>query len=206
MKKLLICMTVLASLLTGATALASEYDDTANKLTVAEASGAAAVIVAKNTGRAMTAEDIVYADQNSEGFSDTEFLLKTDLEPGFYTVILRSVAGDTKTAKFFVGTLDDFTKTELKMLPGYELESDQGDGQYVTRAYVSDGPVELGSVKTVVVAAGNRVVYSKVETELSGEGEAMLGVKLSGIPASDKENITVYVSADEVVDSDLITE
>lgn len=204
MKKVLICMAAAATVLSGVTAMASDgYSPTENSVTVTDAAGSKAVLIAKNTGSSMTAEDIVYVGQD---VSATEFFLKESPAPGVYTIVLGNASGETRRANFVIGDASEvFTSVaELEVLDGTTVD----DGETMTKAYVSKATIPLSDIKTIVVECDGKSVYNSINasTELSGEGGAtMVGVKLSGIPKTSSA-VSVYISSVPVSTDGLITD
>ena len=197
MKKFLFCMALMSVALFGATAMAAnEYLPDNNSVTITDAASST-VLITKNTGAAMTDNDIVYVGQNNNGFSAaTEFLLKENASDGFYTITLGSQSGTPKSSNFVIGNASAvFTQAaRLTELSNSEIVS----GNEVTRSFVSEVDVPLSNIKTIVVTCDGRSVYSSVnaDTEITGSGSAKVGVKISGL--SENSEVSVYISSDPV--------
>lgn len=202
MKKQLICVLAAAAMLPGATVFAAgSYDPANNNVTVDE-NAKQTVIIARNTGSKMTDDDIVYVGQNKDGFSAATFMLKKSPAAGVYTIMLGGDGNAVTTGIFFIGNADNFNdnKVELTEIPNYEVESE--DGKYVTKAYASDGVIDLANAKSIIVKYGNKSLCTEVGT--GGSGDMKLAVELNGIPIENKENVKVWISSTEVSSEPLI--
>lgn len=206
MRKLLLSFLALAAVISASTAAlaSSEYDTANNKITV-DGTGYNTAIVAKNTGQAMTAADVVYIGESKDGFGTAaEFLFKENPAYGFYTIMLGSSDGTTKSAKFFIGETTLFTSSitkSLESLDGYEVNN--GDGTY-KKAYVAKD-VDLAAAKSVVIEYGGKTMCQDISTSFGG-GTANIAIELTDVPEEYVNDVTVSISSYEIVDDDLIIE
>lgn len=105
------------------------------------------------------------------------------------------------TGTFFIGNAENFSgRIALTEITNYEVESE--DGKYVTKAYASDGVIDLAKAKSIIVKYGDKSVCTEVGTV--GSGDMKLAVELEGIPIENKENVEVWISSTEVSSEPLI--
>ena len=209
MKKTLVSLLAVFAMLPCASVFAGEYFDDANKVTVTE-SNKKMVFIAKNTGKPLVKEDVVYVDQDNGGFTEVDFLLKENPDIGFYTILLGG-DGECKQRKFFIGKPEDFTDREkLTELDDYAIEST--DKQTVTKAYTSSTAIDLAKAKTIVISYGDKAGYIEdkagyieMDTLTTGAGSVQLAVVISGIPTDAVIN-SVEISSTEICSGDLIFE
>ncbi|MDD6763513.1 MAG: hypothetical protein PUD92_07800 [Clostridiales bacterium] len=198
MKKVLFCMALTSAVLSGATAMANgDYSSDNNSVTITDA-GSTTVLITKNTGTAMTDDDIVYVGQNDNGFSAAAtFFLKESPAAGFYTITLGNQTGAPKSADFVIGDASDVFTQEATLTELSDSEVVNADNT-VTKSFVSDAPITFSDIKTIVVTCDGKSVYSSVDsdTELSGGGSAQIGVRISGL--TQGSNVSVYISSDSV--------
>ena len=151
----------------------------------------------------MTDNEIVYVGQEDGGFSGASaiFKLKASPDAGVYTIMLGGDGNLATTGTFFIGNADNFSdKIALTEIPNYEVGSE--DGKYVTKAYASDGVIDLANAKSIIVKYGDKSVCTEVGTV--GSGSVKLAVELEGIPIENKENVEVWISSTEVSSEPLI--
>lgn len=98
-------MLAAAAMLPCATAFAGGYDTAANRVSV-DASKKT-VIIARNTGTAMTDDDIVCIAQSNYGvFDAASFMLKENPAVGFYTIMLGGDGNAATKGTFFIGSAE----------------------------------------------------------------------------------------------------
>lgn len=202
MKKTLVSLLAVFAMLPCASVFAGEYFDDTNKVTVTE-SNKKMVFIAKNTGKPLVKEDVVYVDQDNGGFTGVDFLLKKNPDIGFYTILLGG-DGECKQRKFFIGKPENFTDREkLTELDDYAIEST--DKQTVTKAYTSSTAIDLAKAKTIVISYDDKAGYIEMDTLTTGAGSVQLAVVISGIPTDAVIN-SVEISSTEICSGDLIFE
>ena len=118
MKRIASCLLSVIIALSGITALAAEpevkdvYNHSDNSVSASEAGVTgkySTVMIRKETEN----EEVVYVNQESEGFSDlTTFLMKDGCEDGNYIATFGNEKGETKTIKFFRGEISVKGKKE----------------------------------------------------------------------------------------------
>lgn len=193
MKKSLICIALLASMLSGVTAMAADsYDSDANKVTVSDKGDFKTVII-KNK----STDDIVYVGQNEAGFAGAEFLLKANPANGTYTITMGGNGSAANNVSTDFSIINAAALTKTAELNGSKVTAEDNNGTY-TVSFVSDEPINLDNIKAVVVTHKGKSMYTKVGTDLSGAGTAMLGVRILDVPAADINDVSVFVSADDV--------
>ena len=111
MKRIASCLLSVIIALSGITALAAEpevkdvYNHSDNSVSASEAGVTgkySTVMIRKETENG----EVVYVNQESEGFSDlTTFLMKDGCEDGNYIATFGNEKGETKTIKFFRGDI-----------------------------------------------------------------------------------------------------
>lgn len=192
MKKLIFTTTAIAALAAAlsltAYAEGTVYGVKDNSVKTTQSEGKQTVCIYKSSDAGITADSIVYINQaeTSNGFdAATEFLLKSTPAVGDYTIHFN----DTDPIAFSIGSTID--KNDVKMENNGEKRNADGSYNVAFKAEISSG----GTYRSVIVKNGDKTLGYNLETTLSGDASAVLGIQLNGVPAGEKDNIEVYLSS-----------
>ncbi len=201
---LLLNTTVYAAVPDGVTDYSDSYYAIDNALDIDAADNKTVIIMKVDSTDDAEFEDsdIIYVDYEASGLeSASGFMLKNNLDEGLYKVIL-----DNKTSYFEIGTV--IKTTDIAMTGNDIAEYSDADGNKVYKkgflATVSaDDYFNCNSVKLVynqVIGAWSLTDSEPShETQISGEGEVVLGVQINNIPdKATADNLSLYLSDDGV--------
>lgn len=190
MKKLIFTTTAIATLAAAlsltANAEGTVYGVKDNSVKTTQSEGKQTVCIYKSDA-GITADSIVYINQaeTANGFgAATEFLLKAAPVEGNYTIHFN----DTDPIAFSIGSTIDSYGVKMEK----NGENANADGSYNV-AFTAN--VSLGAYSSVIVKNGDTTLGYNLETTLSGNASAVLGIQLNGVPADKKGSIEVYLSS-----------
>lgn len=190
MKKLIFTTTAIAALAAAlsltAYAEGTVYGVKDNSVKTTQSVGKQTVCIYKSSDAGITADSIVYINQaeTSSGFdAATEFLLKSTPAVGDYTIHFN----DTDPIAFSIGSTIDSYGVKMEK----NGENANADGSYNV-AFTAE--ISSGTYSSVIVKSGDTTLGYNLETTLSGNASAVLGIQLNDVPADKNDSIEVYLS------------
>lgn len=208
MKKILICMAVLAAMMSAtAPSYAATYDLQNYEVGTTWASGKSTVLIKKGAPEAQVTDitDIVYVDQADSVFgASVGFLIKSDSEENVYHVRLGGSEEHAQNLVFYIGMRD--AVGDVQMTPITKINDGAGeppsstdgidvvvqeDGKTVYNiGYTAEIPTayDFNSVIIKVQNESGKDIYMGYDltkqTTMSGSGEAMLGIQINGVKST----------------------
>lgn len=195
-KKRMICVVAIASMLCASSAFAATYDSENKSVTTDTASDKMTVMIVQGDATIPATEgNIVYINQANDTFgAAANFIINGGVEDGAYTVYMNSMGGKTAAKEtFYVGMNEAAGDWEMSEIGRDEVSDDSKT--YYNIGYKATLPID--NYKSIIVKTtdGTYSGYSLPIT-LNGEGVAVLGVLIKGVPNNTIDK--VYISTRSV--------
>lgn len=186
MKKIIACISLVFAMSAGVTALAADATYTKDTNDVAiDATGYTTVLIED------AADNIWYVDQNDSGLGSTaKFLMKADPADGTYTVKM----GGSKTGaamsetEFVVSSEPEVEAKTVEMTLTNQMEK---DGSYDLGWFAELAVKDCGYIAITANGTETKTVYFNSPFAATGEGDALVAVKIQGVPAAGKDKVSV---------------
>ena len=189
------------------TTTAAYTGGSANSAKVADATGYSTVIITKDNSNDPLGE-IVYINQTETGFTD--FLLKENPSVGKYNIMLGNIAGDKRSATFYIGVNSEkATDTPMTRLSYTETQTENSDTYYTAGFYLVTDLTTFNNFNSIKVGYnnGNTDVYGGFPRDndawhtpiaTTGGGEIKILFVLDHIENHELDSVSVFLSPDEL--------
>lgn len=176
------------------TAFAGTYDPEKNEVSVDGTGYKTVIITEKNN-----ISKIVYVNQAKSDFgASAEFMLKSEPTAGFYTIMLGG-SGDIESQDIYIGSADKIGEYAASASGAAELtlkfDAVKEEGDTYTLAFATENAVSLDSIKAIIVKVGDTYLVKETETTVTGGGEALVGIQITGVSEEQKNaGLSVYLT------------
>lgn len=176
------------------TAFAGTYDPEKNEVSVDGTGYKTVIITEKNN-----ISKIVYVNQAKSDFgASAEFMLKSEPTAGFYTIMLGG-SGDIESQDIYIGSADKIGEYAAGANGAAELtlkfDAVKEEDETYTLAFATENAVSLDSIKAIIVKVGDTYLVKETETTVTGGGEALVGIQITGVSETQKNaGLSVYLT------------
>lgn len=176
------------------TAFAGTYDPEKNEVSVDGTGYKTVIITEKNN-----ISKIVYVNQAKSDFgASAEFMLKSEPTAGFYTIMLGG-SGDIESQDIYIGSADKIGEYAAGANGAAELtlkfDAVKEEDKTYTLAFATENAVSLDSIKAIIVKVGDTYLVKETETTVTGGGEALVGIQITGVSEKQKNaGLSVYLT------------
>lgn len=176
------------------TAFAGTYDPEKNEVSVDGTGYKTVIITEKNN-----ISKIVYVNQAKSDFgASAEFMLKSEPTAGFYTIMLGG-SGDIESQDIYIGSADKIGEYAAGANGAAELtlkfDAVKEEDETYTLAFATENAVSLDSIKAIIVKVGDTYLVKETETTVTGGGEALVGIQITGVSEEQKNaGLSVYLT------------
>lgn len=188
MKKLIVCMSIAAALLSGTVALAAEnvsYDTEDYAVSGISGDTYKTVLITKDD--VSGDESIVYVGQAASGSFDasTKFLIKENPADGWYTIALGGTGEAAVKSQFYIGEIQE-TSTEVEADKVFIEEGTETDQKKVSFGWEE---IDGAYIKSIILTLDGKTLGHNFDEndnipEIAIGSPVNFGVEITGVPGN----------------------